>query len=165
MKHIVPVILLFAPYLLLAGMLSPEFAAWFNTLVNGLWLEVAIAAAIGLWSLSLYVVQKAYFSEKACNLWNLILKVGHLPFSTCMVLYILGNPRYMFLLFWPLFMTVTATGLYGVRAISLARKRDAVGKYFVLIHMIAGYLPVLDSLSAVFVFARLRKKKAETDKL
>ena len=38
MKRIFPVILLVAPYLLVAALYFPEFGAWFNQLVNRLWI-------------------------------------------------------------------------------------------------------------------------------
>ncbi len=40
-----------------------------------------------------------------------------------------------------------------------------MGKYFVLIHLMAGHLPVLDCVSAIAVYARLHWKKLKTAKL
>lgn len=159
MKRIFPIFLLLAPYLLIAALYFPAFGVWFNQLVNGLWVEVAIAIACALWFISLYVVQKTAWEERTYAGWNLALKLGHLPFYVCMFLVMMASPYYMFLLFWPLAMAVTATGLYGVRAIGKARKRDMVSKYFVLGHMIACYLPVFDVISAIVVFHKMSTLK------
>lgn len=159
MKRIFPVILLLAPYLLVFALYFPAFGAWINQMVNGLWIEVAIAIACFIWFINLYVVQKTAWSEKAYSLWNLVLKVAHMPFYACMFLIIMASPMYMFLLFWPLAMTVTATGLYGVRAIGKASKQELVSKYFVLVHMIAAYLPILDIISAIFVYQKMSTLK------
>lgn len=159
MKKIYPVILLLVPYLLVAALYFPEFGTWFNQIVGGLWVEVAIAVACFVWFINLYVIYKTAWGERSYAAWNLALKLGHVPFYTCIFLVIMASPYYLFLLIWPLAMAVTATGLYGVRAISIARKRDMVGKYFVLIHMIACYLPFLDAISAIVVYQKMRNLK------
>ena len=164
-KKLAPPIVLLTPYLLVAALYFPEFAAWFNTLVNGLWIEVALAIACAVWFFSLYTVQTSAWGEKAYALWNLILKLAHLPFYACMVLIILASPAYIFLMFWPIAMTVTATGLYGIRAITILQKRDQVGKYFVLVHMISCYLPGFDAVSALVIHNKVKTLSAvETDK-
>ena len=165
MKKLAPVILLVAPYLLVAALYVPGFGTWLNELVNGLWIEVALAFSCAVWFFSLYAVQTSAWGEKAYALWNLILKIGHLPFYACLFLIILANPAYMFLMFWPIAMAVTATGLYAVRAIAIVQRQDLVGKYFVLIHMILCYLPGFDAISAAIVHNKIKAlSPKDTDK-
>lgn len=104
--------------------------------------------------------------------WNMLIKLAHIPFYLFTVAagvllliamvvpaFILLSPVIVFgLMLADLFLMVT-TSLYGVNAIIRARQNKIVSRKFCVINTLLHFVFVLDVISSVCIFVRLRKYK------
>lgn len=157
-----PILLIVFPNLLALGIAIPAFGTWFDTLVNGMWIDIAVAVALALWILNMLLMYTTKWEPQRYALWNLILKASHVGFYAVMILMIIAQPYALLLMLWPLGMVTTATGQYGLRALTLTRGKPGITKMFSVGNIFVCYLPGFDIIGAVLIYLRVRKLKEET---
>ena len=158
-KKYFPILLILFPNLLALGIAVPAFGLWFDTLVNGAWVDIAAAVAFTLWIVNMLVMYSTKWTPQKYALWNLILKASHVGYYAVMILLIIFQPYSLLLMLWPIGIVTTATGQYGIKALTLTRGQPGITKMFSVGNIIAAYLPGFDIIAAVLIYLRVRKLK------
>lgn len=103
---------------------------------------------------------------------ELLIKLAHIPFyliaafSSALLLIAMVVPAFILLspimiavlMLIDLFLMVT-TSIYGVNALIRACRKKTVSKKFMLVNLVLHFIFVLDVVSSIAVFTKLRKQK------
>lgn len=168
MKKSLPVLLAIWPYLFFILVMAVE-QDYYKLLLPAYALLTILVYAANMIYACKYKGEGAY---KRLAFWGLLIKLVHIPFhlmiallciamlATIVVpaLLILSPVMIFFLNFVSVLLMITSS-VYGVSALVRAKRRKAVSGKFTIVNFIMHFVFVLDVVSSIVVFQRLRKQK------
>lgn len=168
MKKSLPVLLAIWPYLFFILAMAVEQDYYKLLLPAYAVLTIFVYAANVIYACR-YRGEDAY---KRLAFWGMLIKLVHIPFHLLMgllgvallaaivvpALLILSPVMIFFLNFVSVLLMLT-TSAYGISALVRAKRRKAVSGKFTLVNLIMHFVFVLDVVSSIVVFQRLRKQK------
>ena len=168
MKKLWPVLLMVLPYVL------NFFSGWEDA--SGRIIKIYFIAAVVI-CVGNVINAWLYHGERAPQelaFFNMVIKLVHVPFYLMMFLlglvFVFASvvPALIFLI--PIVLITLAvtdgillitSSMYGVNAIRKARKKGLITKKYAAVHTVFHYLFVLDVISAVMVYGKIRHSMRE----
>lgn len=174
LKKILPVTLLLWPYVFLipflAGSGNEEFFSAF------VWIYVVMTAVVYILNIINAFLDKGEDAGYRLAFWNMLIKLLHIPFYV--LVFFLGvllfvsmvvpalvflSPIMIAMLFViDMFLMITSS-MYGVNALLWAVKQGEVSKTYAVIFGILHFFFVMDIISAICVFARMKREKRNSE--
>lgn len=167
MKKILPCILLVWPYLFFLYLKLWGGSDGMIVFLGGYTFLTVAVYLLNIGNACLYRGENAPYE---LAFWDMVIKLVHIPFYV--LVFFIGlvvlmasvvpallfiSPMMVFCLFLiDLFLMITSS-MYGVNALVRAGKQGDVSSGYVLVHVVLHFIMVLDVISAVLVFFRLRK--------
>lgn len=164
-KNVPPILLILWPYLIILSFLFP------NEDMLTLFLNIYLLLTFPVYLLNI-LYTCTYKAEDALThlaIWNMIIKLAHIPFyglvfllGACMMLTMvvpalaLVAPLAALLLMIVDLLLMLTSSAYGIRVLIRARKLHLISEGFLLIHLICHFCFVADVISAFIMRRKLK---------
>lgn len=173
MKKVLPILLLVWPYVFLGILFvgGTENEAIFEVKV---YMDIFLTGVVVVFNIINAFTYKDMYADYDLARWNMWIKLVHIPFY--LLVFVVGlvmlvasvvpamiffTPFVIICLVVCSFCLLLTTSMYGINALIRAVKMGDVSVGYAVVHGILHCIFVTDTISAVIIFFKLRKKKKE----
>lgn len=173
MKKVLPILLMIWPYVFLAifWMPSAESEAFFGLIMK---VGIFLTGVVVVFNIMNAFTYRGMYADYELAYWNMLIKLVHIPFY--LLIFVLGivllaasvvpalifvTPILIVCLMAGTFCLMITTSIYGINALARAVKMREISVAYAVVHGILHCIFVTDTISAVIIFFKLRKKSKE----